>query len=63
MWSYVIGILGVLLVVLLWVAVQRLARKVDNLPPDCDMLEVGERCHGCVHKDACAVYQREEQNG
>ena len=61
MLSYLIGAFGVLIVVLLWVAVQRWAvHNSPELPPDCDMLEVGHRCHHCGKRDACPVFTDHE---
>ncbi len=64
MGAYVTGALGVLVVVFLWVGVQHWARKQSpELPSDCDMLEVGERCAGCAARDKCGVARRAEDDG
>jgi hypothetical protein len=61
MLSYLIGAFGVLIVVLIWVAVQRWAvRNSPELPPDCDMLEVSHRCHHCDKRASCAVFTQQE---
>ena len=47
-------------VLALWVGGQHLARKSENLPPDCDVL--AERGHGCGHCNLhgnCALEPRE----
>ena len=61
MWrSYLIGIVGVVLAVLFWVAVQRFVRKTEHLPPDCDMLEISQRCHQCRHQAACRLFEEQK---
>ncbi len=58
-----VGILGVLLVVLLWVGVQSLARRSNpDLPPDCDMLEVGEKCRHCQVRRTCSLVAEQENH-
>ncbi len=41
-------------VVMLWVGVQHLARKSDNLPPDCDVIgDTGRGCGHCALRNTC----------
>lgn len=51
-----LAIFGVMLV---WVAVQSLARKADHLPPDCDMLgDTGKECGHCHAREGCTIQHK-----
>lgn len=48
-------IFGVLAV---WVGVMHLARKAQNLPPDCDVMgDTGQGCAQCSCKNICAIVE------
>ena len=51
---------GILFAVLgLWIGVQHLFRKTENLPPDCDVIgDTGRGCGHCAQRDSCTSAQK-----
>lgn len=48
----------IFMVLMLWVGVQGLFRKSENLPPDCDVIgDTGRGCGHCNLRETCDLRQ------